>query len=523
MKNIFILLLTLAGVAPLLLECNKKETLPAPAFVPSAEVGAYQLKITLNPDPPERGDNQISVMIFPKGKTEAIRPDNIEATAVMPAMATMSEMRSDVKLAWQKNGENTGRFLLGMDGTYFLDVHFTPPGKPPHQARFKLVTGVPTSAGLTFLTSSVLGEQAVNTSAPTGEVMISPTRLQSIGVKTTKVERHPLTKTIRMQGRVTYDERTRSEVALKFAGFIGEVFVEFVGKPVLQGIPLFTVYSPELSATMSEYLNLLAAAESHSGRWDSLITTARKKLLLWDMTSAQIDKIVQTGEVPQYIPILAPASGIVIEKDIVRGSPVTAGQVLYRLADLSSVWIEAQVYESELSLIEKGLPVKVVPIGLPGVTLNGSVSFISPSLNPESRTGAVRIEAKNPQLKLLPEMSVTVETKISLGEPLAGVAPLSVPKDAIIYSGDKKFVFIDQGGGRFIPRFINVGQKGDEGYEVVSGLSEGEMIVTSGNFFIAAESRLTAGLSTFLEGTTVPVDPPRPSEAVISPPPRRGP
>jgi Cu(I)/Ag(I) efflux system membrane fusion protein len=301
-----------------------------------------------------------------------------------------------------------------------------------------------------------------------------------------------------MQGRVTYDERTRSEVALKFAGFIGEVFVDFAGKPVTQGAPLFTVYSPELVASLSEYLNLLTANKiqtetTPTGRWTGLIQTARKKLLFWDMTDAQIKKIVHTGDVPQYLPILAPASGIVIEKQIVRGSPVMAGQILYRLADLSTVWIEAQVYESELSLIEKGLPVKVAPIGLAGVTLKGIVSFISPGLNPESRTGAVRIEAVNPQLRLLPEMSVTVETEIDLGE------RVSVPKDAIIYAGDKKFVFIDQGEGRFIPRFIHVGQKGDEEYEVLSGLSEGESVVTSGNFFIASESRLTSGLATFLK------------------------
>ncbi len=505
MKKNYILFFTLLLLGGL--GCDNKEP-PSAKDVILPVVGAFQLKVAFNPDPPDRGENQISVTIFPKNKTEAIRPDNLEVTAVMAAMGTMSEMRFNAKPVWQKNGENVGRVLLGMDGTWSLEVHFIPPGKPLHHARFKLVTGVPTSAGLTFLSGSIEGEQVGEThpavsassikASSDGAVVISHTRLQSIGVKTTKIERQKLTKTIRMQGRVTYDERTRSEVALKFAGFIGEVFVDFVGKPVSKGTPLFTVYSPELSATLSEYLNLIST-ESQTGRWTSLIKTVRQKLLLWDMTSAQINKIVQTNEIPQYLPILARASGIVIEKEIVRGSPVMAGQILYRLADLKSVWIEAQVYESELSLIANGLPVKITPIGLPGVTLNGSVSFISPALNPESRTGAVRIEAKNPQLKLLPEMSVTVETKISMGE------HLSVPKDAVIYSGEKKIVFIDGGGGRFTPRFINVGQKGDEAYAVVSGLSEGERVVTSGNFLIASESRITSGLSTFLErGGTAP-------------------
>lgn len=488
---LLIFLLTIVSIGGL--GCNKKE--PIPAFVPSAEVGTFQIKITFNPDPPERGENQVHVMIVPKGKAAPIRPDNIEITAVMPAMATMSEMRFNVKSEWQNN-ENVGRILFGMDGTWFLDVNFTPPGQPPHHARFKLLTGTP---GLTFLSGSVLGKEIQSMSplkeGSDGGVVISPTRLQAIGVKTTEVARRSLTKTIRMQGRVTYDEQTRSEVALKFAGFIGEVFVGFVGKPVSKGTPLFTVYSPELSATLSEYLSLITAGgqAQTSDRFTGLIKTARQKLLLWDITAAQIDPIAKTNDVPQYLPILAPASGIVITKDIVRGSPVMAGQVLYRLADLSKVWIEAQVYESELSLIKKGLPVSVIPIGLPGVTLEGTIAFISPSLNPESRTGAVRIEVKNPHLKLLPDMSVTVETKIALGE------NLSVPKDAIIYSGDKKFVFIDQGGGRFIPRLITVGQKGDEGVEVLSGLSEGDKVVSNGTFLIAAESRLTSGLDHFLQ------------------------
>jgi Cu(I)/Ag(I) efflux system membrane fusion protein len=516
-NKFFILLLTLFYIGEL--GCNKKEPIPQAANqVPL--VGAYQVKVAFEEGPPDRGENMVHVVILSKdGK--AIRPEKMEITAVMPAMATMSEMRFNVKPAWQNN-ESVGRLLLGMGGTWFLDIHFTPPTERPHQARFKLVTGIP---GLTLLSGSVLGgggppppsgtvdpmgrlgQDTAGMTTPVGAmspiqgsdggVVISPTRLQSIGVKTTKVERHPLTKTIRLQGRVTYDERTRSEVALKFAGFVGDVFVDFIGKPISKGTPLFTVYSPELSATISEYLNLLSAGEMQdNSRFASLIKTARKKLLLWDMTPAQIDNIVKTAEVPQYIPILAPASGIVIDKQVVRGSPVIAGQILYRLADLSNVWIEAQVYESELSLITKGLPVQVTPIGLPGVALKGYLSFISPALNPESRTGAVRIEAKNPHLKLLPEMSVTVETKIALGE------HLSVPKDAIIYAGDKKIVFIDQGGGRFIPRFVQIGKKGDEGYEVISGLSEGDRIVTSGNFFIAAESRLTSGLSTFLEEPT---------------------
>ncbi len=517
MKTGVFILCTLFFLTSGILGCDQKETTKevetshgavhaVHGTLPTTEIGEFLIGVSFNPNPPDRGRNKILVMIMLKKGLSAIKPAKIEMMAIMPAMGAMSEMQSKAKMTWQANNKaSLGEMLIGMGGTWTLDIHFTPSANQPvHQARFKLTTGSP---DLVFLNGLIGGrevnntetnEAAISQDAARGAVVISPARQQWIGVKTEVIKTQHLTKTIRTLGRVTYNERKRSEISLKFSGFIGEIFADFIGKPVLKGAPLFTIYSPDLSAATSEYLSLLSRkktkSDGHSARWEELIKTARQKLILWNILPSQIDKMVEThametstSESPQYFPILSPLSGVVVEKQIVRGSPVMAGQVLYRLADLSTVWIESAVFESELPLIRLGLPVKVTPSGFPETALSGTVSFIAPVLNPESRSLAVRIEADNRQGKLLPEMSVTAEIEISIGE------VLGVPKEAVIYTGNKTIVFVALSQGRFIPKRVKIGRKGETHYEMIEGLSEGEKVVTNGNFLIASESRLTSG------------------------------
>ncbi|MEK7286891.1 MAG: efflux RND transporter periplasmic adaptor subunit [Nitrospirota bacterium] len=498
------LLLGLLCALFFLTSCNQekaqKETLhKTHNTLPTSEIGAFLIGISFDPNPPHRGKNKIEVMIMSKKGFTPIRPNKIEMTAVMSAMGTMSEMQSHAKMAWQPEKKSSlGELLIGMDGTWTLTVHFVPADhQPAHQSRFKLLTKSP---DLVFLGGEIGGVQTnlpstseVSTVGEdkTGTVVISPERQQWIGVTTDFVEIRPLTKKIRTTGRVTYNERKRAEISLKFSGFVGDVFADFVGKPIVKGTTLFTIYSPDLSAAIGEYISLLSASKTESSpqplRWDAMTKTARQKLLLWNITKEQLDQIIQNDkpdlESPQYFPIRAPVSGVVVEKQIVRGSPITAGQILYRLADLSTVWIESAIFESEMPLMRVGLPVSVKPTGLPNTVIEGAVSFIAPLLNPESRAGAVRIEVPNRQGKLLPEMSVTAEINIALGE------RLSVPKEAVIHTGDKTMVFVALSEGRFSPRWVTIGQKGDPYYEVLSGLSKGEKVVTNGNFLIASAWR----------------------------------
>ena len=317
----------------------------------------------------------------------------------------------------------------------------------------------------------------------TGTIVVDAKRRQLIGVRTEPVERRELVRVIRAVGLVKYDETLVADVSLKYRGWVGELFADYTGKRVEKGQPLLTIYSPELRTAQLEYRDALA-----TGRSDTLRDSSRTKLLLWDVTEEQIKELEQGGELKQYIPVLAPMTGTVIEKHVVRGSAVEAGSRIYRIADFSTVWIEAELYESELPLVEAGKEVDVTLTYLPGQSLTGKISYIYPYLDPTTRRGRVRIEAENASGLLKPDMYAQVHFEIPLGKQLA------VPEDAILYGGDSRVVFVDLGDGHFRPQRIQIGQRAGDYVQVLEGLKEGDVIVTSGNFLIAAESKLKSGI-----------------------------
>jgi membrane fusion protein, copper/silver efflux system len=217
---------------------------------------------------------------------------------------------------------------------------------------------------------------------------------------------------------------------------------------------------------------------------DSLVKASRQRLRLWDMGEAQLDELARRGEPWEEVPIRAPASGFVIEKEVVEGAAVEPGMRVYRIAALDRVWIEAQVFEADLPFVRVGMPVKVALPYVADREFDGKVSFIYPYLQGETRTGQVRIELPNQAGVLKPQMYADVSFQIDRGE------RLQVPAAAIIFTGPRRLVFVDLGEGRLRPREVQLGLKSNQTYEVVSGLAEGERVVTSGNFLIAAESRL---------------------------------
>lgn len=258
---------------------------------------------------------------------------------------------------------------------------------------------------------------------------------------------------------------------------------------VNKGEPLFTLYSPELYAAQEELATALASQEaarqtSIPDRADYLVEAARTRLRLWDLQDWQIDEIAKTGKPLEYIPIVSPVTGYVIEKNVVEGATVEPGKTLYRIAGLDKIWIEAEVYESELPLIDVGQKAEVTLTYLPGKKFTGRVSFIYPYLEGKTRTGRIRVELPNPGLELKPDMYANVDLGKERGERLV------VPEEAVIYAGPRRLVFLDLGEGRLRPQEIEVGIKTGDYYEVLSGLEEGDVVVTSGNFLIAAESRL---------------------------------
>lgn len=327
----------------------------------------------------------------------------------------------------------------------------------------------------------------------TGILLVDSTRRQLIGLRTAPVVRKAVVRELRAAGRVTYDETRLADVTLKFGGWIGELYADETGMHVTKGRTLFTIYSPELYSAQQEFLTALASQRTAvkggaPGRADYLVRAARERLSLWDLTDRQIDAVAEKGEPLRYVPVPSPVSGYVVIKNVVMGAAVQPGEQLLRIADLDRVWIEADFYENELPLVVKGREVNITVPGLPGKVLRGRVSFVAPVLDAATRTGRARIEFANEDLSLKPEMFSDVNLSIDRGERLI------VPEEAVIVAGKKRVVFLDLGEGRLQPRRVEVGLKSEEGYEVVSGLVEGDVVVTSGNFLIAAESRLKSSM-----------------------------
>ena len=325
--------------------------------------------------------------------------------------------------------------------------------------------------------------------ATTGVIRIEAERRQEIGVVTARVERRALVVPVRAVGKVVVDETKLADVTVKYQGWIETLYVDEPGQLVRRGQPLFALYSPELLAAQHEYLAALSSqADARSSgapdRADYLVAAARQKLRLWDLTPGQIERLGRTRQPIASIPILSTVSGYVIEKEVVEGSAVEPGMRLFRLAGLDEIWVEAEVYESELVLLKAGDSALVTFPYVPGRTFAGTIAFVYPYLDPASRTGRVRVKVPNPGLELKPDMYANVSLGRALGERLA------VPQAAILFAGDRQFVFVDLGEGRLAPRRITAGQRAGDWVEVLEGLRAGDVIVTSGNFLVAAEARL---------------------------------
>jgi Cu(I)/Ag(I) efflux system membrane fusion protein len=330
-----------------------------------------------------------------------------------------------------------------------------------------------------------------------GTVQISPERQQLIGVKFGTVEMKPLEKVIRTVGRVDYDEKRIVTVSPKIGGWIEDLYVDFTGRYVRQGEPLLTIYSPELVSTQEEYLIALRAKKDLAkspfpevvGSGQSLAESAKRRLKLWDITDDQIRILEETGEPKKTMTLYSPFGGFVLEKAAFKGMNVMPGMALFKLADLSVVWVLADIYEYELPFIRLGQQASVQLSYIPGETFTGKAIYIYPALNPETRTAKVRFELPNPHGKLKPEMYANVEVKVRLGQKVA------VPEGAIIDTGVRQMAIIDKGNGYFEPREVKVGAKVDNYYEVIKGLKAGERVVTSANFLIDSESKLKEAMA----------------------------
>ncbi|MBI2349862.1 MAG: efflux RND transporter periplasmic adaptor subunit, partial [Deltaproteobacteria bacterium] len=315
---------------------------------------------------------------------------------------------------------------------------------------------------------------------------------QLVGIRTAAAELRPLTKKIRTVGIGAYDETKVAQVYTKEDGWIEKLFVNYTGKLVEKGQPLFTFYSPELVSTQEEYLLAVHAKktlgssslqEIRSGS-ASLLEAAHRRLKLWDISEEQIEELRRRGEPTRTLTLFSPLTGFVIKKDAFQGMKVMPDKELYTIADLSTVWVNADIYEFELPNVRLGQRAAISLSYFPGRNFSGRVAWISPVLDDKTRTAKVRIEFPNRDFSLKPEMYTNVEIEVDGGRKLA------IPDEAVLDSGIRKVVFIDKGEGRYAPAEVRLGSKFDGYYEVLSGLSPGERIIASASFLLDSESRL---------------------------------
>lgn len=338
----------------------------------------------------------------------------------------------------------------------------------------------------------VYEEQAAGATFPEGTVQISSTKQQLIGVTYGTVTREPVTHNIRTVGKVTFDETRIARIHPRIEGWIEKVFVDFTGKEVKKGEPLISIYSPELLATQRELLIATRAREyldtsTVAGVADnarSLLESARERLRLFDINDEQIAELERTRKPLQALVLYAPMNGFVLARNAYERQKVGPETELYALADFSSVWVIADVYEYEAPMIQLGMPVVVTLSYMPESRFRGRVSYIYPQLDATTRTLKVRVEVPNPVMALKPDMFAQVEMQMDHGKELL------VPAEAVLDSGNQQVVFVAHEGGYFEPRKVELGSKFQDRYVVLSGLREGERIVTSGNFLIDSESQL---------------------------------
>ncbi len=339
------------------------------------------------------------------------------------------------------------------------------------------------------------GSAAERLPAGLDDVMLSPEQRVLANVKTEVVQSRLLGTKVSAPSRITYDETRLSQITAWFDGRIETLYVDATGDRVTKGQPIGTLYSPEAVATMQEYL---VAQRAYRQMRDSeypdlvegsksLLDASRQRLRLWGITPAQIKELERTRSPKLELAINAPASGLVLKKLVQPGQYVKTGDVLYEIADLSQVWAEADVFEAQMKDVSVGHRATITSPSYPGKTFVGRVSFVYPFLNPETRSMKVRVELSNRDGLLKPDMFVTAAFQSP------GTRTLAVPASAVLTTGKRQIVYVETTPGRFQPREVSLGGKTMAHYPVISGLSEGERVATSGGFLIDANSQIQAG------------------------------
>ena len=345
---------------------------------------------------------------------------------------------------------------------------------------------------------------ATATGAPANmaAVTVSDAHRKQMGLTFGTVEMRNITKDVRTSARIVPDETRLYRITTKIDGYVEKLFVNVTGQEVKKGQPLLSIYSPELVATQQEFLTALPFAEqlSHSDHESisssgkQFVEGARKRLKLWDISDGEIKRLEKTGQVEKFVTLYAPATGYVFEKTVLAGQKIMPGEPLLVVADLSTVWAEADIYESDLPYVKVGMPVTLTLSYWPGKSFQGEVSFLNPFLDPQTRTLKARLNIANPELLLKIEMYGDARLSYDLGQKLA------VPETAVMQTGKRSYVFAAGKDDEIKPVEVTIGTRTEGYYEVLSGLAAGDRVVISSNFLIDSESSLKAALQAITGG-----------------------
>ena len=362
------------------------------------------------------------------------------------------------------------------------------PGKPGEMKGMQGMENMPGMKG---------GQMKAGDEKP-GEFVVPVARQQQIGVTYATVETKPLNHSIRAVGRVVPETQRVWRVVSRTTAYVQELGVNAPGQSVKKNQVLMKLYSPELLTTQRELIDLLRSRDRsapglHSAREDfqRLIDSAERRLRLWNVTDEQISKIEQTRQAEESLPILSQVDGVVQSLPVTQGANIAMGSPLVEVADLSAVWVWGEFYQDELPMLRMGQEVTVTSSSYPGEKFQGQLTLIDPFIDDTKRTGRVRLDIQNPELKLKPDMYVDLVLDMDMGQSLV------VPVSAIIPTGQRNIAFVDKGEGKLEPRFLELGGKYGDVYAVKSGLKEGERVVASANFLIDAESKIQGALKSW--------------------------
>lgn len=341
-----------------------------------------------------------------------------------------------------------------------------------------------------------------------GSITIDGTLQQNMNLRIKRVERRDIANVVRAYGKVTYAQDKEFSVNTKISGWIEKLYVNTTGQSVRRGEPLLEIYSPELVSTQEEYLLAMnnykklaeSPYESIRNSAEKMLTLARSRLEYWDISKAEIDRVEQTGKAHRTIVLKSQITGVVTHKAVVEGDKVSPGMDLFHIADLRKIWVEAALYESELSLVQLGQKAELELDHVQGQKLEGKVDFIYPYLDQKSQANNVRMVFNNPQYILKPDMYATVRIFAH-----AASNSLAIPSESIIHSGKRNIVFVAKGDGKFEPREVKTGTESDDGYvQIVSGLFDDEQVVVSGQFLLDSESKTREAIAKMRAATMQP-------------------